>query len=99
MLDLNPNKYNLKFLVLDNLLNDMLQNAFISSYYNRVIATVSNQKSILDRITSNIFSTTLSNHCYNCQATMFALKVPAYSSRYLQCKLCTDATEGSVCPK
>ena len=37
MLDLNPNKYNLKFLVVDNLLNDMLQNAFISSYYLIII--------------------------------------------------------------
>ena len=27
-----------------------------------------------------------------------ALKVPAYNSRNLQCKLNLDATEGSACP-
>ena len=96
MFDLNLYKYNLKFSILENLLNDILNDLFD---YNRLIATVSNEKSIFDRLASNIFSTILSNHCYNCQVTIFALKVPAYSSRYLQCKLCTDATEGSVCPK
>ena len=84
------------FLIIENLLNDTLHDSFD---YNRLIATVSNEKSLFYRIASNIFSTILSNHCYKCQVAMFALKVPAYSSRYLQCKLCTDATEGSVCPK
>ena len=68
MLDLNPYKYNLKFLILENLLND------IPFDYDKIITTVSNQKSLLDRITSNIFSTNLSNHCYKLSGYYVRLK-------------------------
>ena len=67
MLDLNPYKYNLKGLILENLLNDTFD-------YDKIITTVSNQKSLLDRITSNIFSTNLSNHCYKLSGYYVRLK-------------------------
>ena len=67
MLDLNPYKYNLEISILENLLNDTFD-------YDKIITTVSNQKSLLDRITSNIFSTNLSNHCYKLSGYYVRLK-------------------------
>ena len=67
MLDLNPYKYNLKFSILENLLNDTFD-------YDELITTVSNQKSLLDRITSNTFSTNFSNHCYKLSGYYVRLK-------------------------
>ena len=45
--------------------------------------------------TGNLCQTTVCS----CQVTEFATKVPAYNNRNLQCKLNTDATEGSACPQ
>ena len=67
MLDLNPYKYNLEISILENLLNDTFD-------YDKIITTVSNQKSLLGRITSNIFSTNLSNHCYKLSGYYVRLK-------------------------
>ena len=67
MLDLNFYKYNLKFSILEDLLNDTFD-------YDKIITTVSNQKSLLGRITSNIFLTNLSNHCYKLSGYYVRLK-------------------------